>query len=313
MEKFENLKLIGEGTFGKVFVGNEKNGSQKYAIKKIQIEKGGLSTITIRELSALKKYKYKNIVRLFDTYIEDMNFYMILEYLPFDLSALFLSKYIFQNSQIKNLMFQLLQGLSFIHSKGLIHRDIKSSNILLTQKGELKIADFGLSKTESKNMTNQVCTLWYRAPELLLGENKYDNRIDTWSVGCILIEFKTFTPFFSETNEISQIKKILSVLGAPKQNYKYNSLFKIRNYTKEISWKETIHNVFDKYFNIEFLELLEKMLNLDYQERISCTDALQMPFLQNSKNETISIYLNDIHDTIIRHKLKEQHQKKIKK
>lgn len=305
MNDFENTELIGEGTFGRVFRGNYKDKKTiKCAIKKIPIEKGGLSVITIRELQILKRYQNENILTLYDAYINDTDFYMILEYLPFDLSGLFLSKYKFPDLHIKSLMFQLLNGLSFLHSQHLIHRDIKSSNILLSRTGELKIADFGLTKIESNYMSNQVCTLWYRAPELLLGENQYDNRIDTWAVGCILIEFKTLVPYFSEPKEIPQIKKILSVLGAPKQDYKYNSLLKVKQYEKNLPIEKIVENLFGHLFDRQMLNMLIQMIQLDYKKRIRCTDALELPLFNQIKNVHFPIGVEDIHDTVIRTRLK---------
>lgn len=310
MDNFEHIELIGEGTFGKVYIANEISTNRKCAIKKIKLTKHGLSLITIRELKVLKQCLNQHIVSMYNCYIHDDCFFMVLEYLPFDLSALFLCKYKFEDNQIKNLIFQLLSGLSYLHEQGLIHRDVKSSNILLTREGLLKIADFGLSKNECKDMTNQVCTLWYRAPELLLGENDYDHRIDSWSVGCILIEFKTYCPFFAESNEVLQIYKILRTLGAPKREYRYSSLFKQKEYVVDLSWQEIMQNTFGSYFNSSFLHLLGLLLMIDFDDRISCTDAAKLPIFDDVKHSLFAIHSNDVHDTIIRNKLrkkKEEH------
>lgn len=310
MDNFHDIKLIGEGTFGKVYVANKNITDEKVAIKKIKIDKGGLSIITIRELKVLKRLKNEHIVNLLDTYIHDMDFYMILEYLPFDLSALFLSKYKFSDIQIKNLTYQLLKGLSYIHERGIIHRDVKSSNILLTRDGLLKIADFGLSKPECKDMTNQVCTLWYRAPELLLGENNYDDRIDSWSVGCIFLEFKTYSPIFSEHNEVSQIRKIFSVLGSPKKNYRYSSFFNQKSFSSSLPWPDVIRNAFGKYnFAPDFLEIICLFFKLDFDERIGCKAARDLPFFENFQNLYQKIEFEDVHDTVIRSKLREKYKK----
>lgn len=306
MSDFQNLKLIGEGTFGRVYHATKNN--KNFAIKKIEVEKG-LSSVTIRELKFLKSYKNKNILELKKCYINNSSFFMILEYCPFDLSGLFLSKYEFKENQIKNLIFQLLNGLSFIHSLNFIHRDIKSSNILLKKNGILKIADFGLTKNQSKNMTNQVCTLWYRAPELLLGENDYNNKIDSWSVGCIFIEFRNYTPFFNEIREISQIKKILTILGAPEQNYKFNQLLKTNSYKKSISWEENIEKKFGNFYKDEMLLFLGKFLQLDYDKRISCKDARNDPIFKGFEEMYFPIIHDDIHDTVMRNKMKKEKEK----
>ncbi|ELQ76838.1 Cdc2-related protein kinase [Trachipleistophora hominis] len=308
MDRFANAQMIGEGTFGKVYVANDTKTNTKVAVKKIKLEKNGVSLITIRELKILKLCNSQHIIKLYECYIADGSFYMVLEYLPFDLSALFLSKYRFSDDQIKNLTYQLLHGLSYLHERGIIHRDVKSSNILLTHDGLLKIADFGLSKYECRDMTNQVCTLWYRAPELLLGENNYDNRVDTWSVGCILLEFKVLNPVFSENNEVLQIARIFKLLGAPLRTYKYSSLFEQEKYVVELPWGEIIERNFGRYFHPDFLYLIGLLLNLDFSERISCTDAMKLPIFNECKCNYTKIELKDIHDTIIRSKLRERYK-----
>lgn len=313
MDNFTNVQMIGEGTFGKVYVAKDAKTGKKLAIKKIKMEKNGISLITIRELKVLKQCNNRHIIKLYDCYIANNSFYMVLEYLPFDLSALFLSKYRFSDKQIKNLAYQLLHGLSYLHQRGIIHRDVKSSNILLTRDGLLKIADFGLSKYECRDMTNQVCTLWYRAPELLLGENNYDNRIDSWSVGCILLEFRVHNPVFSENNEVLQITRIFKLLGAPLRTYRYSSLFEQEKYAVNLSWYDIMDRNFGRYYNPDLLHLIGLLLKLDYSERISCTDAISLPIFDGDKYAYTTIELNDVHDTIVRSRLREKYQTRISK
>jgi serine/threonine protein kinase len=93
-------------------------------------------------------------------------------------------------------MIQILKGIHYLHSRTVIHRDIKGANILISSKGEVKLADFGLARlfypgNERVHYTNRVVTLWYRAPELLLGARNYTDTVDMWSVGCVFAEMVT--------------------------------------------------------------------------------------------------------------------------
>ena len=124
------------------------------------------------------------------------SFYLVFEYLKHDLQGMINMKLDFSMAQIKCIMLQVLQGVAYLHQKHVIHRDIKGANILLSSKGEVKLADFGLARIfypgdERVNYTNRVVTLWYRAPELLLGARNYSEAVDMWSVGCVFAELVT--------------------------------------------------------------------------------------------------------------------------
>ena len=125
----------------------------------------------------------------------------------------------FLPSEVKTLMHQLTSGITFLHSHWILHRDLKTSNLLINNRGELKIADFGMARYTAspppRNLTATVVTLWYRAPELLFGEESYSFPIDMWSLGCIFGELLTNTPLFQGKNEVDQLSRIFSLLGAP--------------------------------------------------------------------------------------------------
>ena len=138
-----------------------------------------------------------------------------------DLTGL-LSRVKLQEDQIKNLIRQMFEGLQYLHLKNIMHRDLKGSNLLINSKGELKLADFGLARTEfqtsrpkMEHYTNRVITLWYRSPELLLGSTKYDFTVDIWSAGCIFLEFYEGKPVFCGKDEISQLEKLWRMVGTP--------------------------------------------------------------------------------------------------
>jgi CTD kinase subunit alpha len=120
---------------------------------------------------------------------------------------------------LKALSQQMLQGLSYLHFKGIIHRDLKASNILVNSQGQLKLADFGLARFYNKrrkvDYTNRVITLWYRPPELLFGATVYGPEVDMWSAGCIFLELFVKKPTFQGNDEIHQLETIFQVLGTP--------------------------------------------------------------------------------------------------
>jgi serine/threonine protein kinase len=124
-------------------------------------------------------------------------------------------------SQIKCVMKQLLEGVLYLHSNGVMHRDIKGANILYNNKGEIKLTDFGLAKNydprSTLNLTNRVVTLWYRAPELLLGSEKYTPAIDMWSVGCCFAELLTLKPLFDGLDENRMLDQIFKKCGIPSE------------------------------------------------------------------------------------------------
>jgi len=217
---YERVDQVGEGTFGKVYKARVKGTgkqnlnlkSEFVALKKILMEneKEGFPLTAIREIMILKRLNHKNIINLLEIVTSKPseknkfrgNVYLVFEYMEHDLSGLVGRKYDFTVPIIKTIMKQLLLGLEYLHDNNIIHRDIKGANILINNKGELKLADFGLARLYNpdnkipKNYTNKVVTLWYRAPELLLGENNYGPAIDMWSVGCVFSELLTGQPAF---------------------------------------------------------------------------------------------------------------------
>jgi cyclin-dependent kinase 12/13 len=211
-DMFEKVDLVGEGTFGKVYkakykpqvdkslVGKLKEPKAEHvALKRILMdnEKEGFPITAIREIMILKKLNHKNIINLMEIVTSKPseknkfrgNVYLVFEYMEHDLAGLADRNMSFSISQIKCIMHQILSGVNYMHSNHIIHRDIKGANILINNKGEIKIADFGLARTHNPNpnatrsYTNRVVTLWYRSPELLLGAKNYGPSIDMWSVG----------------------------------------------------------------------------------------------------------------------------------
>jgi CTD kinase subunit alpha len=146
---------------------------------------------------------------------------MVFEYMDHDLAGILTHpKFTFRPAHIKELLRQMLEGLHYLHHRGILHRDIKGSNILLDADGQLKLADFGLARLYHKHRanldyTNRVITLWYRPPELLLGATAYGPGVDIWSIGCIMLEMVTKNAIFPGHDEIDQLVRIWDIMGSP--------------------------------------------------------------------------------------------------
>lgn len=213
---FEKCENIGSGTYGIVYKGINKITNEVIAIKKIKIEleTEGVPSTALREISILRELRHKNIVELKDVVCAENKLYLLFEYLDIDLR-----KYLeclndeetLDPDIVKSFLFQILEGIAYCHSKKIIHRDLKPQNLLLDQYGRIKIADFGLARAFSipiRPYTKEVLTLWYRAPEILLGSVEYSTPVDIWSVGCIFAELIWKKPLFQGDYEMDQLMKI---------------------------------------------------------------------------------------------------------
>ena len=187
---YEKLNMIGEGTYGTVYRARDKEDGGIVALKKIRPikEKSGFPLTSIREISLLQHIHHPHIIPLKCIAIgrKVENIFLVFEYCPHDFASLIdrMSRP-FVEAEIKTIMLQLLSATEFLHSNFMIHRDLKLSNLLIDESGRLQLADFGLARHFShplKEMTPKVVTLWYRAPELLLGTDRYHSAVDMWAV-----------------------------------------------------------------------------------------------------------------------------------
>ncbi|KAK6302238.1 hypothetical protein J4Q44_G00265930 [Coregonus suidteri] len=172
--------------------------------------------MNLREVKSLKKLSHANVVKLKEVVREKDHLYLVFEYMKENLYQLMKDRQrLFPESVIRNMMFQILHGLSFIHKHGYCHRDIKPENLLCMGPEQVKIADFGLAREirSQPPYTEYVSTRWYRAPEVLLRSPSYSSPIDIWAVGCIMAELYTLTPLFPGNSEVDEIFKICQVLG----------------------------------------------------------------------------------------------------
>lgn len=258
------IKKISKGTFGEVNLYQKHN--KNYAIKKFIAKKiGPVHITTIRELKSLIELNNCDyIIQINEIIFENKNIYVVFPYYETTLAKI---KYQYVHD-IQNHFKQCISGIKYIHDKNIIHRDLKSTNILIDLNNKIKIIDFGMSRKLNPLMTSIVTTLWYRAPELLEhGEKnlyvKYEKKIDVWSMGIILLEmFLGFVPCQSN-NEIQQYTKI----------------------------KETLSNIHEKYYFLpeNVKNLLAKMLEFNPEKRISINEIVLDPFLTEKINEKETI------------------------
>ncbi|XP_058102222.1 cyclin-dependent kinase G-2 isoform X2 [Magnolia sinica] len=223
VDEFERLNKIDEGTYGVVYRAKDKKTGEIVALKKVKMEKEreGFPLTSLREINILLSFYHPSIVDVKEVVVGSSldSIFMVMEYMEHDLKGLMETmKQPFSQSEVKCLMLQLLEGVKYLHDNWVLHRDLKTSNLLLNNRGELKICDFGLSRqygSPLKPYTHLVVTLWYRAPELLLGAKQYSTAIDMWSLGCIMAELLAKEPLFNGKTEFDQLDKIFRTLGTP--------------------------------------------------------------------------------------------------
>ncbi|EDW74516.1 uncharacterized protein Dwil_GK21358 [Drosophila willistoni] len=224
--EFEKLNRVGEGSYGIVYRARDTRNNEIVALKKVRMdqEKDGLPVSGLREIMILKQCKHENIVQLREVVVGKSldSIFLVMDFCEQDLaSVLDNMPQPFTESEVKCITLQVLRALKYMHARYIIHRDLKVSNLLMTDKGCIKVADFGLARlycNPPKPMTPQMVTLWYRAPELLLGSRTYTAAVDMWAFGCILGELLIGKPLLPGNSEIAQLDLIIELLGAPSKS-----------------------------------------------------------------------------------------------
>ncbi|XP_034675223.1 probable serine/threonine-protein kinase At1g09600 isoform X2 [Vitis riparia] len=285
-ESYEKLDKIGQGTYSTVYRARDLDSGKIVALKKVRF--GNMDPESVRfmarEIHVLRKLDHPNVMKLegLITSRTSGTLYLVFEYMEHDLAGLSATPGIkFTEPQIKCYMQQLLRGLEHCHSRGVLHRDIKGSNLLIDNKGVLKIGDFGLASFRSdpsQPLTSRVVTLWYRPPELLLGATKYGASVDLWSTGCIIAELFAGSPIMPGSTEVEQIHKIFKLCGSPSEEYWQKSkLAHASSFKPQHPYKRRLAETF-RNFPSSALALVDVLLSVEPDARGTAASALKSEF-----------------------------------
>ncbi|XP_072107220.1 serine/threonine-protein kinase ICK-like isoform X1 [Mobula birostris] len=283
MNRYTTMKQLGDGTYGSVLMGRCIDSGELVAIKKMKRKFYSWDEcMNLREVKSLKKLNHANVIKLKEVVRENDHLYFVFEYMKENLYQLMRDRNrLFPESSIRNIMYQILQGLAFIHKHGFFHRDMKPENLLCMGPELVKIADFGLAREIRSRppYTDYVSTRWYRAPEVLLRSTNYSSPIDMWAVGCIMAELYTLRPLFPGSSEIDEIFKICQVLGTPKKNnwsegYQLAAAMNFR-------WPQCAPNNLKTLIpnaSGEAIQLMRDILQWDPKKRPTPSQALRYPY-----------------------------------
>ncbi|KAJ8343909.1 hypothetical protein SKAU_G00312380 [Synaphobranchus kaupii] len=279
VKEFEKLNRIGEGTYGIVYRARDTRSDEIVALKKVRMdkEKDGIPISSLREITLLLRLRHPNIVQLKEVVVGS--------HLERTWPAYWRTcRPPFSEAQVKCIVLQLLRGLDYLHHNFILHRDLKVSNLLMTDKGCVKIADFGLARVYGiplKPMTPRVVTLWYRAPELLLGSKTQTTAIDMWAVGCILAELLAHKPLLPGGSEIQQVDLIVQLLGTPNENIwpGFSRLPLVGQYSLR---KQPYNNLKNKFtwLSEAGLRLLNLLFMYNPQRRATADDCLESSYFK---------------------------------
>ena len=299
-DRYQVISKLGEGAYGKVYLAEDlKNKNQKVAVKQLKSSsvEEGVPISSLREISLLKELNHINIVKLMDVVHLQNNIVLVFEYVETDLKIMLKKN---NNKGLepklyKSFLYQLLKGIQHIHRMKILHRDIKSENLLISKDNKLKITDFGLARGYGlpiKNFRNDVVSLWYRAPDILLGNEHYERSVDMWSIGCIFGEMVSGKILFKGFSENDQLRKIFEVLGTPNEKwYKFYMEYpewekqKLTEISLPGNWKNVLPNLDD-----DGIDLISKLLELDPEKRILAPEALEHPFFKDLDETTKKLY-----------------------
>ena len=285
---------LGEGTYGVVYKAKDRQTDEIVALKRIrlEVEDEGIPSTALREISLLRELRHDNVVELKDCVQSEGRLYLVFEYLDRDLK-----KYMescngpLSPLLVKSYLFQLTRGLAFCHSRGVMHRDLKPQNLLVSKDGRLKLADFGLARAfcpPIRPLTHEVVTLWYRPPEILLGSPSYAPPVDVWAIGTIFVEMVTKRPLFPGDSEIDQLYKIFRQLGTPDESL-WQGVTEMEDFNKDFpKWYKTpFAKTVTENLDNAGLDLLEGFLVYSPKDRITAKDALNHAYFDELDKENI--------------------------
>ena len=297
--RFQQLEKLGEGTYATVYKGRNRTTGTVVALKEINLDsEEGTPSTAIREILLMKELDNENIVTLYDVIHTENKLTLVFEFMDQDLKK-YMEMHGTQGALdvrvVKLFMFQLLKGIMFCHDNRVLHRDLKPQNLLINAKGELKLGDFGLARAFGipfNTFSNEVVTLWYRAPDVLLGSKLYTTLIDIWLAGCIFAEMCTGKPLFPGTANDDQLIKIFRLMGTPNERT-WPGVLQYPNY--KANWQlfvpQDLRNLIPG-LDLMGLNLLTSLLQMRPDARITARQALQHPWFHETAAPVMDPYQN---------------------
>jgi len=310
LQRYELLEKIGEGTYGVVYRARDLTMAPEsptvpdavdeslVALKKMRLaaHDEGVPVTTLREVALLKDLRHRNIVRLRAVIPQPPRLYLVFDYMDYDLKQCLDAQ--FHGGMplplIRACMIQILSGLAFCHARLVLHRDLKPQNVLIDRCGRVKLADFGLARAfqAKKTYTQEVVTLWYRAPELLLGDPEYSASVDLWSTGCILAELSCRRPLFPGDSEIDQLFRIFRLLGTPSEA-SWPGVTKLPDYQAVFPlWRPTTVSNHLPKMDKGAANLLTRLITYNPSKRLRAEDALRHSFFDDVRNAEFLVPLH---------------------
>jgi len=296
-EQYECLEILGQGMFGSVYRARCRSTGELVAIKRLlfEDEEDGVPSSVIREVCLLRDFKHPNVVRLLQVHATEAQYSLVFEHIESDLHVALKrvrrAREFLPMQTIRGYARDLTNGVAACHLRMIIHRDLKPSNVLVSPEG-LKICDFGLARVfepKVRSYTHDVITLWYRAPEILLGSMSYSTPVDVWSVGCCLFEIATLYALFPGNSEIGTIFLIFQRLGTPTKST-YKDLASLAHFSSSYPvWEPTDLTDAVREYRPEFLDepgaddfmdLVRAMLSMHPSERMPAKRAKVHTFLR---------------------------------
>ncbi|XP_065351367.1 cyclin-dependent kinase 1-like [Cloeon dipterum] len=288
MENYVRMEKLGEGTYGVVYKARDIRTNQIVAMKKIRAEEDeGMPATAIREVSILRELTHANIVSLLDVLVEESKLYLVFEHMSMDLRKFMDSKGkgSLPPELIKSFVYQITLAILFCHKRRILHRDLKPQNLLVDAAGRIiKIADFGLGRAFGipvRTYTHEVVTLWYRAPEILLGSTRYSCPVDIWSIACIFGEMANRKPLFQGDSEIDQLFRIFRILRTPNEDI-WPGVSQLPDYKATFpQWSQNTLASYVPTMDAKGIDLMQKMLAFNPMGRVSAKVAVKHPYFDD--------------------------------
>ncbi|XP_072552475.1 cyclin-dependent kinase-like 4 [Salminus brasiliensis] len=286
MERYESLGLVGEGSYGTVTKCRHRESGRIVAVKRFleSEEDKSVKKIALREIRLLKQLRHENLVNLLEVWKKKRRWYLVFEFVERTvLDELEQFPNGLEPNRVRKYLYQILRAISFCHQHHIIHRDVKPENVLVSQQGVVKLCDFGFARTMAapgEVYTDYVATRWYRAPELLVGDAKYDKAVDVWATGCLFVEMMTGVPLFPGDSDIDQLYHIIRCLGSltsrQQEIFYRNPLFSgVR--LPEPTDREPLHTRFPQLTG-STADLTQKCLQMDPEKRAQSSQLLLHDF-----------------------------------